>query len=117
MKSVIPCPICQLESYPFDMVDFNKACNDSPQRRVFPLSGKEIYYYRCSHCTFCFAPEICNWSKEQFSKEIYNDEYLKVDPDHTSHRPLHNANLLMNRFNHIDRIKHLDFGGGGWFIK
>lgn len=105
------CPICESKSLPFDVIDFNKNCNE--RKGIFlKKSGKPIYYYLCSNCKFLYAPEFQKWSSEDFEKFIYNDEYIKIDPDYLERRPASNANFLIRRFKNIHEINHLDFGGG-----
>ena len=44
---------------------------------------------------------------------VYNDDYVKIDPDYLEVRPRSNADALNNIFgNHRNEIKHLDYGGG-----
>lgn len=107
-----PCPVCSKESYLYDVVDLHKSCEEN--RGLFlPLSGRAIYYAKCEHCGFVFAPEMHAWSLEEFGKLIYNEDYVKVDPDYVEIRPRQNANTIAQMFasNYKD-IRHLDYGGG-----
>jgi 2-polyprenyl-6-hydroxyphenyl methylase/3-demethylubiquinone-9 3-methyltransferase len=84
------CPVCRGATDLFDVVDFNKNCEEA--RGVYlPLSGRPIYYRRCQQCAFTFAPEFRKWSDEDFLRDIYNDRYIDVDPDYVTTRPLTNA--------------------------
>lgn len=110
-ESVV-CSVCGHATTPFDVVDFNKSCEEA--RGLFlPLAGTAIYYFRCSACEFVFAPEICAWNLEQFAERIYNDEYVKVDPDYVDIRPIANAAALVQMFGDVGpSLRHLDYGGG-----
>lgn len=88
------CPVCGGNSTPFDVVDFNKCCEE-PKGKFLPLAGVPIYYYRCGGCGFCFAPEIARWSLAEFEERIYNDDYALVDPDYIGQRPQANAASLL----------------------
>jgi len=106
------CRVCGKSAKPYDCCDFNKSCEEA--RGLFvPLSLRPVYYYRCTACGFVFAPEICSWSKEQFRDEIYNEEYIRFDPDFVEIRPAANAGMLSRSFHAFrERLKILDYGGG-----
>ncbi len=106
------CPICASDSFALDVVDFNKSCGEV-WGFYLPLSGIPIYYFLCSQCNFCFAPEIYCWKIEEFEQKIYNSDYIKVDPDYRYKRPYNNSQLVMTLLNsQTNNIKHLDYGGG-----
>lgn len=109
----LPCQICKGNSIPLDVVDFNRSGGAESRREIRRLSGIPIYYYLCKQCGFCFAPEICKWSIDEFSEKIYNEEYIDIDPDHDTVRPNVNFTNLTKAFeNQKSHIKHLDYGGG-----
>jgi hypothetical protein len=83
------CPICQGACTPLDAVDLNKACNDG-DGKVRAVAGVPIHYFRCEQCGFCFAPEFADWQLEDFEAKIYNDDYIRVDPDYLirAHAPM-----------------------------
>ena len=54
-----------------------------------------------------------DWSIEEYSTRIYNDEYRLVDPDYLGARAQTYAQMLAKMFaNHVLDIRHLDYGGG-----
>ncbi|BBO79774.1 hypothetical protein DSCO28_03400 [Desulfosarcina ovata subsp. sediminis] len=116
MLDNMPCQICGDIAKPLDVVDFNKCCEE--RRGLFlRFSGIAVYYYFCSQCGFCFAPDFRKWSDVEFSKYIYNQDYVQVDPDYVEARPKSNAALLVHHFKaHKDRIRHLDFGSGSGLL-
>ena len=106
------CPICKNTTSLLDVVDFNKSCEEA-RGKFLPLSGKPIYYEHCRICGFTHAPEFSNWTDQEFLDNIYNEQYIEVDPDYQSIRPTHNFDNIKNMFsNHKTEIKHLDYGGG-----
>ena len=120
MVSNMVCQICGNSTELFDVVDFNKSCEEA-RGKFLGLSGYPVYYVRCSHCEHCFAPELATWSIEQFEEKIYNEEYVNVDPDYIAARPRANASNLMDMFPNknfslFNTIKHLDYGGGGGLL-
>ncbi len=78
MELEIKCPVCSGPSNPLDVVDFNKSCEELRSLYI-PLSGIPIYYYLCSVCHFCFAPEFQHWSLTDFEEKIYNNDYTIFD--------------------------------------
>lgn len=108
----LKCPVCGAPAALLDVVDLNKSCEEA-NGRFLPLAGFPVYYALCADCGFCFAPELCKWTLEEFSARIYNDDYLKVDPDYLETRPRHNVDSLVSLFGDAYRgIRHLDYGGG-----
>lgn len=106
------CPVCSRSSQKIGSVDFNKSCEDK-EKRVFKESKRKVIYYLCDSCAHCFAPEFREWCNEDFIREIYNSEYIKVDPELTEKRPIEFAKFIDRVFGEIKKnIHHLDFGGG-----
>jgi SAM-dependent methyltransferase len=106
------CPVCSGACSLFDVVDFNKSCEEA-RGQFLALSGIPVYYARCANCGFCFAPEFAAWTLDDFEQKIYNDEYLQVDPDYAEARPRHHAgNLIAMLGDRAHALKHLDYGGG-----
>ncbi|MBU1977595.1 MAG: tetratricopeptide repeat protein, partial [Gammaproteobacteria bacterium] len=116
MNPNLSCPVCAGTCSLFDVVDFNKSCEEA-NGKFLPQAGIPIYYARCGKCGFCFAPEIAAWSPDEFEKKIYNDEYAIVDPDYVELRPRTNATNLIAMFgDQTHSIKHLDYGGGAGLL-
>lgn len=112
MDNTLPCPVCNNQAVFFDIADFNKSCEERRGVALQP-TGVMIQYFRCLGCGFCFAPEFEQWTLEDFSTHIYNEDYVAVDPDYLSMRPHDNADLLSRNFGkNKARIRHLDYGGG-----
>ena len=80
------CLICGSISRPFDVVDFFKCCNANDPY-VFGFSGIPVTYYRCENCMFIFTDFCEGWQPHHFKEYIYNNEYIKVDPDYIKRRP------------------------------
>ena len=106
------CPVCSGQATAFDVVDFNKSCEELRGKFV-TLSGRSIYYFQCHSCQFTFAPEFASWSEQDFAREIYSDHYIEHDPDYLERRPQQNFQLIENLFGAKKAaIRHLDYGGG-----
>lgn len=106
------CLVCGQAAPLYDVVDFNKSCEEN-RGHFLPLSGHAVYYARCSGCEYTFAPEFSSWTDQDFLEKIYNDDYIKVDPDYLDKRQQENAGLLNNFFGiYRMHLRHLDYGGG-----
>lgn len=111
-RQKLMCPVCNGVSTLFDVVDFNKSCEEL-RGRFLSHSGIPIYYALCSSCNFCYAPEIASWSLDEFARRIYNGEYKDIDPDYMDVRPRMYADKLVAMFGkHCKSVRHLDYGGG-----
>lgn len=110
------CPICKGNSRLHDVLDFNKVCGET-NAHLGGLSGIPIYYSLCDNCGFYYSPAIGNWRHEEFERNIYNDDYVKVDPDCTDIRPRQFAESLLQLFDATSHtFTHLDYGGGNGLL-
>ena len=107
-----PCKCCDYPAALFDLCDFNKSCEEKHGKHL-PLSGIAVYYYKCSHCGFIFTRDLDQGTDAEFKEHIYNDDYIKVDPDYDIVRPQINAKMIIDAFGlHCSRLNILDYGGG-----
>ena len=108
----VACKICQGPSPLFGVIDFHKSCIEAQGRRLAP-SGYPIYYRRCSVCSFVFTTAFDTWTYADFHQQIYNEDYIKVDPDFVEVRPTTNAKVMVDTFQGSRTSIHiLDYGGG-----
>ena len=106
-----PCKCCGAPAFLYGVVDFHKNC-EIYRRKVLDLSGIPIYYHRCTVCQFIFTTVFDHFTKEDFRRYIYNQEYLLVDPDYPEARPRTNAAFLSSLFSVVRPHRILDYGGG-----
>jgi hypothetical protein len=112
----VDCPVCHRPTEILDVVDFNKNCLE-PQGVHLQLSGKPIYYNRCTDCGFVFAPEMWSWSREDFQLYVYNADYGVVDRDYAEIRPKGDAEGVMQLFPAArEAAEHLDYGSGAGLL-
>ncbi len=71
-----------------------------------------IAYFCCSQCGFIFTQAMDGWSAQDFSDYIYNDQYVRHDPDYLGKRPVMNADFIAQRFPEMAWGTVLDFGSG-----
>lgn len=99
------CRICggilsSLGSVPFDRNNANvPIVNDNPME-----------YHKCTYCKAISCQEMLDWTPEMLGTEVYNDDYIKYDPDYTGVRPLNYADYLNSVFK--KGLSHLDYGSG-----
>lgn len=106
------CKCCGGPSPWFGAVDFSKSCEDT-RGKVMPDSGRHVDYFRCTACGFLFSPLIDAWRHERVRSEIYNADYVRVDPDFEGARPRGNADFLGFAFGALrETLTVLDYGGG-----
>lgn len=106
------CPVCGATAPLLDVMDLNKTCGVE-KNLLQPASGVPVYYALCSKCGFCFAPALHAWTLEDFSRWIYNDDYVLFDPEYLEDRPRGNAKMLRSIFPDFpSAVRHLDYGGG-----
>jgi SAM-dependent methyltransferase len=112
----LPCKICGGNSVLFDVADFHKSCEEN-RGLYFARTGVAVYYRRCMVCGFIFTDAFDDWTPEIFHSLIYNDNYIKVDPDYLDGRPRGNAGWLGKMFEpHREWLRVLDWGGGSGLL-
>ncbi|MEA1835050.1 class I SAM-dependent methyltransferase [Methylobacterium durans] len=105
------CKICSSSTELFDVVDLGKTCWTQPY--ILGLDGRPVYYRSCQSCGFIFTTFFDEWTSEQWSSEIYNSDYVKVDPEFTGSRPLRLAKWISEKFRSgKDALNFLDYGSG-----
>lgn len=110
------CPVCNGACSLLDVVDFNKSCEEA-RGKFLGLAKIPVYYSLCNVCGFCFAPDLLAWTLDEFQRQIYNDQYIHVDPDYIEKRPQANAASLCSMFGCLpSSVRHLDYGGGNGLL-
>ena len=105
------CKVCRGAARLFDVVDFNKTCNaETPY--PFGLAGIEVPYFRCHSCGFAFTEFFDDWSAEDFSRFVYNADYVKADPDYVGERSRNLAAPLADLLMGHGELSILDYGSG-----
>lgn len=105
------CKVCGGASPLYGVLDFNRNCSEN--NGVFlPLCGVPIYYHQCMDCGLIFTVAFDKWNKQDYLQYIYNDDYVKVDPDYIEVRPQSMANLIEDFVKNGSNLKLLDYGGG-----
>lgn len=107
----VPCKCCGTLALPMGSIDFNRTCEDQ-KGPVFAPAGRSIPYHRCPACSFIFTIAFDHFVPDEWQREIYNDDYVRADPDFVDVRPMSNAEVIANNFGQHPGIKLLDYGGG-----
>lgn len=112
----VECKVCRSPSLLYGVVDFHKSCIEAQGKRL-AVSGRPIYYRRCTRCGFLFTTAFDAWDFDAFRKFIYNDDYVVVDPDYVEVRPAGNANVIASSFPDAKgSMTILDYGGGAGLL-
>ncbi len=59
-----------------------------------------------------FTTFFDDWTKEDFSQFVYNDDYIKVDGEYAAARPEREAQAMARRLANLRGIRILDYGAG-----
>ncbi len=104
------CKVCGARAPIFDVADFNKHCSAAPYE--YGLAGLQVVYHRCQECEFIFTDLIDNWTVEEVARFVYNDDYVKVDPDYVRARPEKDASIIARLLKGFEDLRLLDYGSG-----
>lgn len=114
------CPVCQSPSYHIGNVDFNRSAADAfVGGRIFKEEGEAVGYNKCISCSLVFSPYFINWNDQDFSKWVYNDNYILVDSPYVEELPRQNAKWLMAVLAaaNVKQTSIFDYGmGNGRFL-
>ena len=111
MQKKQTCPVCASRSHFLDSLNGSRSC-EAARGLVLPEADWSLSYYLCEHCSFCFAADCAQWSREDFKTRIYNADYALVDPDFSESRPKGNRAWLLSMLSGQADFEHLDYGGG-----
>jgi len=110
------CKVCEGPSPLYGVIDFHRSCIEAQGRRL-PFSGYPIYYRQCERCGFIFTDAFDAWTEASFQHNIYNEEYILVDPDFVDLRPGGNAKWVAQTFQASKgTLRVLDYGGGSGLL-
>lgn len=103
------CKMCGAGSRLFDTVDYSKNC----ERYPLGPSMAAVTYFRCVQCELIFTNFFDDWSAQDFSQLLYNEDYVLVDPAYTGLRGVQTAsNFLVALKDAGPETTILDFGAG-----
>jgi SAM-dependent methyltransferase len=105
------CKICGGETSIWGCVDFNKSCEER-NGMYLPYSGVAIYYLKCDHCDYLFTTDFDEWSRDDFKDNIYNDDYITVDPEYNGQRSINDSKYVINNLRLDKSLDILDYGAG-----
>lgn len=106
----LSCKICAGPADIFDVVDFNKCCSWPIYQ--FGMAGIPVYYYRCQVCGFLFTSLVDAWTTDEIASFIYNDDYIKVDPEYMGARARRDADSFYEMIGSGSDLTILDYGSG-----
>ena len=108
---IIPhCNICKGKAIYWGCVDINKSAEEI-NNTFLPYAGQAIYYKKCEECGHIFSTDFDKWSKQDFRDRIYNDDYIKVDPEYDGTRSRRDVQWF-KQFCPDKQYKIIDYGAG-----
>ncbi|HDR9148752.1 TPA: class I SAM-dependent methyltransferase [Burkholderia vietnamiensis] len=111
--TTIACKVCAAEADICGVVDISRCGADMiAGNKVDPFVGVPIYYYACRQCGFTCTPAFDHWTHDDFARHVYNDDYVRHDPEYFEHRPQQHADLICTSFPEMRDGRILDFGSG-----
>jgi 2-polyprenyl-6-hydroxyphenyl methylase/3-demethylubiquinone-9 3-methyltransferase len=105
------CKLCGGFSPPFDSLDFYKYCSPT-NPFAFGFAGIHVDYRRCQDCGFMFTGFFDDWTPEEFSAYVYNEDYPRIDSEYADIRPANVAAMLADRLGAWRDLDILDYGSG-----
>ena len=113
---VVSCKCCGGRAAACGLADFNRSCEDRRTLPPFAPAGIGVPYHRCAGCGFLFTAAFDRLAPDDFARHVYNDDYVRVDPDFTGTRPRANAQWLASLFPAARGRALLDYGGGNGML-
>jgi 2-polyprenyl-6-hydroxyphenyl methylase/3-demethylubiquinone-9 3-methyltransferase len=105
------CKICDGFARPFDSIDFYKYCSPT-DCFAFGFAGIHVEYRRCQDCGFIFTNFFDDWTPQEFTTYVYNEDYPRVDSEYADIRPKNIATQLAEQLTPWRDISILDYGSG-----
>lgn len=106
------CKCCNAQALLVGVTDFNRHC-EMRNGVWLPYTGIPIYYFRCTACGMIFTTAFDQFTVADSKKWIYNEQYVKVDPDYIKTRPEFMADKISNFLGDPGKpLRILDYGGG-----
>jgi len=105
------CKICDHPAPIWGCVDFNKSCIEE-QGNYLQYSGVAVHYLKCNNCGYLFTTDFDKWTKDDYRRNIYNDDYMVVDPDYGGVRSARDVIWFTKFLNGNKSLDILDYGAG-----
>lgn len=102
------CSICEGNTVSLGTIPF-----DRNNANIEVINTTPMEYVRCTTCNFISCPEMLRWTAADLGAKVYNDNYVKYDPDYLDLRPKNYAKAFLQFPTYCTKgIKHLDYGSG-----
>ena len=105
------CKLCDGASESFDVVDETKFCSELVPY-FFGLSGSSCLLSSLHKMWLHLYTALRQLVKGEFSRRIYNDDYIKVDGEYNNIRPKAMAQSFAKAFPATKNMRVLDYGSG-----
>jgi 2-polyprenyl-6-hydroxyphenyl methylase/3-demethylubiquinone-9 3-methyltransferase len=108
LSAAVRCKVCGAPAPFFDVQDFNRTVGDYD----WGPSGIVVPWYRCRACGFLFTGLCDDWTRDEFRRFIYNEDYPLIDPDYLDKRPRGTAEQMKILLTEHRDARILDYGAG-----
>lgn len=71
-----------------------------------------IEYTKCTKCFNISSPEMCSWSAAALGATVYNEDYVKYDPDYANGERAKDYGRFIKGLLPTFKDTHLDYGSG-----
>lgn len=105
------CRICDNEANLLGYVPF-----DTNNNVIEVIDKTPITYFKCSKCYCIFCPEMLNWDKDTLSNKVYNEDYVKYDPDYANGARAKDYCGFIKGLLPTYIGSHLDYGSGAGLL-
>lgn len=85
---------------------------DTNNAAVSIVDETPIEYTKCTKCFNIVAPEMCSWSVADLSATVYNEDYVKYDPDYANGERARDYSRFIKGLLPTFKDTHLDYGSG-----
>lgn len=105
------CHICGSSTISIGFVPFGKNFLNVPIVDETPIE-----YTKCTKCFNITSPEMCSWSAEALSATVYNDDYVKYDPEYANGERAKDYGRFIKGLLPTFKDTHLDYGSGAGLL-
>ena len=101
------CKICESLLVSMGSVPFDRNNAGVPIVNLQPIE-----YFKCPKCFCITSPDMLSWTPAQLEAFVYNDKYVKYDPDYANGERAKDYARFLKELLPNFKGRHLDYGSG-----
>lgn len=105
------CKICANKAELLGYLPFDTNNNNVPV-----IDKSSVTYFKCTNCYCIFCPEMQNWDTNTLSSKVYNEEYIKYDPEYANGVRAKDFGDFIKGLLPLYNGTHLDYGSGAGLL-